>query len=291
MPWLEVLTLPSSFILSAFEFSLGACILLGVYRKATTFFILAFMIVMTSLTLYSAIVNPVSDCGCFGDALILTNWQTFFKNIPLLLAAIVLFIWRKHITSVLSKNMAWLGGFVSCLFIFSVSFYSYQNLPILDFRPYKVGANILQLMEIPEGAPHDEYKKTYIYEKDGVQKEFTIDNYPANDPSWVFLDSKIELIKKGYQPPIHDFSITTSDGDEITDIILEDTSYSFLLISPLLEKASDMNLDKISEIFEYAQKFDYSFFFFFLRPIRKKLTNGLKIQASIAKCIPQTKQH
>ena len=260
MPWLEVLTLPSSFILSAFEFVLGVCILLGVYRKITTFFILAFMFVMTSLTLYSAITNPVSDCGCFGDALILTNWQTFFKNIPLLLAAVVLFVWHKHITPVLTKNTAWLGALYSCLFIFGISFYSYQNLPILDFRPYKIGANIPQLMEIPEGAPHDEYKRTYIYQKDGVQKEFTIENYPANDSSWVFVDSKVELIKKGYEPPIHDFVVTTLDGDEITDIILEDTSYSFLLISSKLEKANDTNLDKISEIFEYAQNFGYPFY-------------------------------
>ena len=260
MPWLEVLTLPSSFILSAVEFSLGVCILLGVYRKITTFFILALMLVMTPLTLYLAIANPVSDCGCFGDALILTNWETFFKNIPLLLAAVVLFIWHKRITPVLTKNTAWLGTLFSYLFIFGIAFYCYQNLPILDFRPYKVGANIPQLMEIPEGAPHNVYKSIYTYQKNGVQKEFTIDNYPANDSSWMFVDSKVELVKKGYEPPIHDLAITTLEGDEITDIILENASYSFLLISPGLEKANDTNLDKINELVEYAQNWGYPFY-------------------------------
>ena len=260
MPWLSPLALLASFALSAFEFSLGVCILLGVYRKVITFFILAFMLVMTPLTLYSAIANPVSDCGCFGDALIISNWGTFLKNIPLLLAAITLFIWNKHITPVLTKNTAWAGVLFSYLYIFGISFYCYWNLPLFDFRPYKIGANIPQLMEIPEGAPHDDYKKMYIYQKDGVQKEFTIENYPANDSSWVFVDAKVELVKKGYEPPIHDFSIETLDGSDITDIILEDTSETFLLISPLLEKADDMNLDKINEIFEYSQNFAYPFY-------------------------------
>jgi len=130
----------------------------------------------------------------------------------------------------------------------------------LDFRPYKIGANIPQLMEIPEGAPHDVYKKIYIYEKDGVKKEFTIDNYPANDSSWMFVDAKTTLIKKGYVPPIHDFTITTSDGSDITDIVLADTSYTFLLISPKLERADDTNVDKINDIFDYSQLLGYQFY-------------------------------
>ena len=260
MPFMEPLTLPASFILSAFEFSLGVCILLGAYRKVTSFFTLAFMLVMTFLTLYSAITNPVTDCGCFGDALILTNWETFFKNIFLLAGAIVIFIWNKYITPVFTPKTTWLGVLYSYIFIFGISFYCYLNLPILDFRPYKIGANIPQLMEIPEGAPHDQYKKTYIYEKDGVKKEYTIDNYPANDSSWVFVDAETKLVKKGYVPPIHDFTITTLYGSDITDIVLADTSYTFLLISPKFEKANDTDVDKINEIFDYSQIFDYQFY-------------------------------
>ncbi len=260
MPFMEPLTLTASFILSAFEFSLGVCILLGAYRKVTSFFILAFMLVMTPLTLYLAIANPVSDCGCFGDALVISNWETFIKNIFLLAAAITIFIWHKHITPVLTKKSTWLGVLWTYIFIFGISFYCYLNLPVLDFRPYKIGANIPQLMEIPEGAPHDEYKKTYIYEKDGVKKEFSIDNYPANDSTWTFVDAETKLVKKGYVPPIHDFTITTSEGVEITDIVLADTSYTFLLISPKLEKADDSDVDKINEIFDYSQLSGYRFY-------------------------------
>ena len=260
MPWMEPLTLFASFALSAFEFSLGISLLLGAYRKITSFFVLAFMLVMTLLTLYSAIFNPVTDCGCFGDALVISNWNTFFKNIFLLAAAIIIFIWNKHITPVLTKKSTWMGVLFSYLFILGISFYCYLNLPILDFRPYKIGANIPEQMEIPEGAPHDEYKKTYTYEKDGVRQEFTLENYPANDSSWIFVDSETKLIKKGYVPPVHDFTITTLSETEITDIILADTSYTFLLISYKLEKAKDTNVDRINEFFDYAQMFGYGFY-------------------------------
>ncbi|MDR0231077.1 MAG: DoxX family protein [Dysgonamonadaceae bacterium] len=260
MPFMEPLTLPASFILSAFEFSLGVFILLGIYRKLTSFLILALMCVMTPLTLYLAIANPVSDCGCFGDALVISNWATFIKNIFVLAAAIVVFIWNRYITPILTDKSTWLGVLYTYMFIFGLSFYCYQNLPILDFRPYRIGANIPQLMEIPEGAPHDEFKSIYIYEKDGVKKEFTIDNYPAGDSAWTFVDRITKLVKKGYTPPIHDFTITTLDGVEITDIILADTSYTFLLISPKLERANDAGFDRVNEIFDYSQVFGYQFY-------------------------------
>ena len=260
LPWLVPLALLASFILSAFEFALGVCILLGAYRQVTSFLILAFMLVMTSLTFYLAIANPVSDCGCFGDALIISNWETFIKNIFLLAAAIVIFIWNKHITRMLTKKSTWMGVLYSYLFIFGVSIYCYLNLPILDFRPYKIGANIPQSMEIPEGAPRDQYKNFYTYEKDGVKKEFTIENYPANDSTWIFVDTKTKLIKKGYTPKIHDFAITNDSGYDITDSVLADTTYTFLLIAYSLEKANDTNVDKINEIFDYAQMYGYKFY-------------------------------
>ena len=259
-PWMEPLTLTASFLLSAFEFSLGVCILLGAYRKVISFFILAFMLVMTSLTLYSAIANPVSDCGCFGDALIISNWETFIKNIFFLAAAIILFIWNKYMTPVLTEKSTWAGLLFSYLFIFGVSFYCYFNLPILDFRPYKIGANIPQQMVIPPGAPHDQYKNIYTYEKNGVKKEFTIEDYPANDSTWMFVDRKVILVKKGYVPKIHDFTITTHFDYDITEDVLNDTSYTFLLIAPRLEKANDTHIDKINEIFDYAQMFGYNFY-------------------------------
>ena len=103
-------------------------------------------------------------------------------------------------------------------YLFGVGFayYNYNHLPVIDFRPYKIGANIPKLMEMPEEAPQDEYKYTFVYEKDGVKKEFSLEDYPANDSSWTFVDSKTELVKKGYQPPVAAFNIYNGKGDDMT---------------------------------------------------------------------------
>jgi len=116
-------------------------------------------------------------------------------------------------------------------------------------------------MQIPEGAPTDEYKTTLIYEKEGVSREFTLEDYPADDPSWKFVDSKNELISKGYEPPIHDFTITLIEtGEDITEEVLQDTNYTFLLISYQLEKASLKNAQEINKMYDYAGRNGYSFY-------------------------------
>ncbi|MDR1371164.1 MAG: DoxX family protein [Dysgonamonadaceae bacterium] len=252
--------LPASLFLSALEFVLGIFLLLAMYRRVTTILTLLFMSFMTCLTLYLAIANPVSDCGCFGDALVITNWETFYKNVILMAFTLATFFWYKLMTPVFSEKSVSLAALYTTVFILSISTYCYGNLPILDFRPYKIGNNIPEKMIRPEGAPHDVYETSFIYEKDGVKQEFTLDNYPADDPSWKFIDSKSILVKKGYTPPIHDFTITTITGDDITDNVLADTTYSFLLISYRLDKANDSDVDKINELYDYAQRFGYGYY-------------------------------
>jgi uncharacterized membrane protein YphA (DoxX/SURF4 family) len=252
--------IPIAFIQSAIEFAVGICLLLGVYRRINTFLALLIMLFMTPLTLYLAIANPVTDCGCFGDALVITNWQTFSKNLFLLAAAIILFIWKRKITPFFTHKSYSLVSLWVYLFILGVSVYCFTWLPILDFRPYKVGANIPQLMTIPEGAEQPVYETTLIYSRDGEPQEFTLENYPKNDESWTFVDSKPKLIKKGYEPPIHDFSIITEEGDDVTEEVLHNPSYTFLLITHKLEKADDANVDKINEIYDYAKASGYDFY-------------------------------
>lgn len=256
----DFLALPASFILSAFEFLLGVFLLAGIYRKVTSFLIVLFMSFMTCLTLYLAIANPVSDCGCFGDAFVITNWQTFIKNIIILPASILVFLWHRQMTFLFSKKSRSLVILFSLIFIFGISFYSYTYLPILDFRPYKIGNNIREQMEIPEGAPTDVYETTFIYEKDGVEQEFTLDTYPKEGSGWTFVDAKSKLIEKGYEPPIHGFSISDEEGYDVTDDILSYDGYTFLLIAHKLEKASDSNIDLVNDIYDYSQAHGYRFY-------------------------------
>ena len=260
LSYLDFAAQPLAFIQIAVEFGIGICLLLGVYRRTNTILALLIMIFMTPLTLYLAIKNPVTDCGCFGDALILTNWQTFSKNVPLLLMAICLSLWYKLITPIFTKKCDSLITFWVYLFILGLAAYCFFFLPILDFRPYRIGVHIPTLMEIPEDAEQPVFETKLIYSKDGIQRDFTIDNYPKNDSTWVFVDSKTITVKKGYEPPIHDFSITTLDGNDITDQILSDSSFTFLLIMHKLEKASDNNVDKINDIFDYSRRFGYGFY-------------------------------
>ena len=142
---------------------------------------------MTPLTLYLAIFNPVSDCGCFGDAWVLTNWETFIKNVLLLLAAIGAFKGRKMLVRFISQKMEWLVSLYTLFFVFTLSFYCLDRLPVLDFRPYKVGKNILEGMTMPEGAKPSVYESVFILEKNGENKEFTLENYP--DSTWTFVDT------------------------------------------------------------------------------------------------------
>ena len=128
--------------LSAIEFSVGVFLFLGIRRKVASVLALLLMVVMTPLTLYLALANPVSDCGCFGDAWILTNWQTFGKNVVLLVAAVSVFKWQDLLVRFITPKMEWMISMYTFLFVFALSFYCLENLPILDFRPYRIGANI-----------------------------------------------------------------------------------------------------------------------------------------------------
>jgi len=253
-----LVTLSMSVVQSSVEFCLGIFMLFAIRRKFTTISVLVIMAVMTPLTLWLAIVNPITDCGCFGDAIVLTNWQTFFKNIVLLMAAIVVARWPQEMFRFVSESNQWIAVNYSAVFILATSVWCLYDLPLFDFRPYHVGANIQEGMEIPEGAEQPEFETTFILEKDGHRQEFGIDNYP--DSTWTFVDSRTVMTKEGYVPPVHDFSITTFGGDDITEQVLNDTSYVFLLVAPFLEHADDSRLDLINEVYEYAKEHGYAFY-------------------------------
>lgn len=260
LTWMPSFAPPIAAIaLSSLEFVLGVLMLFGIRKKVATTLILLFMGVMTPLTLYLAIANPVSDCGCFGDAWVLTNWQTFWKNIILLVAAITVFIWKEQIIRFVTVKSEWLISLYSILFIVVLSLFCLVKLPILDFRPYKIGNNILKEMTIPEDAEPSVYETVFILEKDGKQEEFTLENYP--DSTWTFKDAKTVLRKKGYEPSIQDFSMLSLEiGEDITRDVLEDDNYNFLLVAHRIEKADDSNIDLINEIYDYSVEYGYGFY-------------------------------
>lgn len=253
------LTLGASVILAALEFSLGILLLFAIRRRLVSKTILLFMAIMTATTVWIALANPVKDCGCFGDALKLTNWQTLGKNIILLAAALA--IWKVPLAMVrfISKANQWIVINYTVIFCIATSTYCLYDLPLFDFRPYHIGADIRKGMEILEGAEQPTFETTFILKKDGKTKEFTLDNYP--DSTWTFVDSKTVQTSEGYVPPIHDFSMEdTATGDDLTQDILSDKGYTFLLIMPHLENADDSNFGDINQIYDYCQKYGYRFY-------------------------------
>lgn len=231
--------------LIALEFILGVCLLLNVRTQWTSWLTLAFMLVMTPLTLWIALTNPVSDCGCFGDAIVLSNWATFWKNIALMVLVIALLVCKRSIpqTFVWQAELGITG--IGLAIVFALMTWTLYHLPLMDFRPYKIGNNIPELMEVPDDAPEDVYEITFIYEQNGRRQEFTLENYPKGDSTWTFVDQKSKLIQKGYEAPIHDFELINSDYEDITYDVLESEEPVTLIVMYDLMKTDMKQLYRV----------------------------------------------
>ena len=234
----------AAWILIILELMLGVCMVFNVRTKWTSWIALLFYCVMTPLTLYIALTNPVSDCGCFGDAIVLTNWQTFWKNVVLIILAILLVILRK------STRPLWRGWMelviAATTIAAAISFMTWtkQHLPIADFRPYKVGNHLPTIMEDYEP---DQYEYTYICAKDSIEQAFTAENYP--DSTWTLVRYESKLIKKGYDSPIHDLEIINTYGDDLTWDILESEEPVTLVIMYDLTKTDKSQMAKVEALY------------------------------------------
>ena len=230
------------------ELLLGVCMVLNIRTQWTSWLALLFYLVMTPLTLYIALTNPVSDCGCFGDAIVLTNWQTFWKNVVLIVLAIILVALRKHVRQLWSNWMEML--LVALTILAAVVFMSWtrNHLPVKDFRPYKIGNHLPTLMEYPEDAEPDVYEYAFVYEKDGVEQTFTLENYPKGDSTWTFVRQDSRLVKKGYEPPIHDLEILNANYEDLTWDILESEEPVTLVVMYDLKKADKAQIAKVEAL-------------------------------------------
>lgn len=252
MDFFNSIAFPIAIILSSLEVIIGFSLLFSIKKKITTWLLLLFMVFFTILTLILAIYNPVTDCGCFGDAIIMTNWQTFWKNIFLMIFTIVIFIERNTFQIKWNNVKQWTYLTVAFVIMIMLSVYYYNNLPLIDFRPYKVGTYIPEKMIVPEDAQKAEYETILVYQKDGKQKEFTLQNLP--DSTWEWVSTENIQISEGYIPKIHDFTISTLLGNDITEVVLNDNKFTFLLIAYNLNKANLKNIDAINELAEFVKE-------------------------------------
>ncbi len=241
----------------AFEIILGALLVVGIAGRKVAWGLLLLIVFFTFLTFYSAFFEVVSSCGCFGDAIPLTPWQSFIKDLVLLVFILVIFIKRKKIAPLIASSFTNnLLSFFVIILSFGIGIYTISYLPFVDFLPYKEGNNIPKLMEIPEGAEQDEYEHIYSLknkstneEKKMTDKEY-MDQKIWEDENWeVIGEPESKLIKKGYQVPISDLIISDVEGNDLTKEIINNPYYNFVVTSVDVTKLSPADfiaLDKIN---------------------------------------------
>jgi len=221
LPFLVPFSLTLALFLVVLEVLLGIMLLIGYKSKFTIWSLLLMIVFFTFLTFYSAYYDVVKDCGCFGDALHLTPWQSFTKDIVLLFFILILYVNKKHVKPLFNKgvqNLITALGVTAAIFL---AYHVINHLPIIDFRPYKVGTNIQKGMEIPEGAPKSVVEMVFIYKVNGVNQEFTEKDLMNIPEGAEFVDRKDKVISEGYVPPIHDFTMIKGGTDYKDELLQE----------------------------------------------------------------------
>ena len=248
MPFLEPLALGLAIFLVILEVVLGVMLLVGYKAKATILCLLLLIVFFTFLTFYSAYFNVVKDCGCFGDALHLTPWQSFTKDVILLFFILILFINKKLVKPLFSIPLTNIITFASIVLCAFIAVWVLNHNPIKDFRPYEVGTNIEKAMEIPEGAPKSVVEMIFIYKVNGVEKEFTEKDLMNIPEGATFVDRKDKVITEGYVPPIHDFTMTKDDSDYKEELLKEPKLLIFVTYDLTLSNPDGMKkLEKLNQ--------------------------------------------
>lgn len=232
------------------EMFVGALLLLGVWRKLTTTLLLILIIFFGFLTFYSAYFQVVQDCGCFGEFLKLTPWESFYKNILLLILIVILFVNRPYINPIFSPLQGQRIAFTLLALAIVFPVYTYNYLPIWDFRPYKVDSNIQKKMTIPEDAPKAEFETKIIYKNKntGEKEAFKTRNIPDDTATWKWVKTENKKIQEGYTPPITDFYIEDFEGYDYTEDFLGQKGYRLLIVQYDVGKSNVSSQDALNQI-------------------------------------------
>ncbi|MFK5981412.1 MAG: DoxX family protein [Flavobacteriaceae bacterium] len=203
-----------------FEVMLGVMLLLGYAKKFTIWSSLAMIVFFTFLTFYSAFFNKVTDCGCFGDAIKLTPWESFSKDIVLLVLLLIIYFGRKYIQPIFSKNTGRIVVYLSFIACMAFGYYVLEHLPVVDFRPYKINANITEGMNYPPNAPQPIFEYRWTFTNNGKEKVvITNGDFPKEEGEYTV---ETVMIQEGYEPPIHDFTMERNDEDHSAELLNEE---------------------------------------------------------------------
>ncbi|MBK0377925.1 BT_3928 family protein [Mucilaginibacter segetis] len=253
--FLNGFALSLSIILCALEMLLGFALLVGTRAVTVVWGLLLLIIFFGFLTFYSAYFKVVQTCGCFGDAIPLTPWQSFSKDMVLLVLVLVLFVNRKSIHGLVKQKTGDKLLIGAAIVSVGVGLYTYNFLPVLDFLPYKVGANILEEMKTPPGAKPDEFEITYHLKnkKSGETKVMSDKEYLSTgiwkDANWEVVGTpESKLIKKGFEPKIRDLSIQDANGNDYNNELLTNPFYSLVIVAYDLNKTNTAALNRVNAV-------------------------------------------
>lgn len=255
LPFLSPYALAFSLLVVIAETVLGVFLLIGFQKKITLWSLMGLIVFFTFLTFYAAYFNKVTDCGCFGDALKLTPWESFSKDVVLLILITLIALNHTYIKPVFSSSIQKIVAFTSVFLSCFMGYWVLNHLPLKDFRAYKVGTNITKAMEIPEGAPKPVVEMVFIYNVNGVNKNFTEKDLMSLPEGATFVDRIDKVISEGYKPAIHDFSMELNGSDYKEELLLEPKLLLFVAYD--LEKASAEGLKKLERLHQKATKKGY----------------------------------
>lgn len=254
LPFFEPYALAISIIVVIVEVLLGVMLLVGFRPKFTVWSLLAMIMFFTFLTFYSAFFNKVTDCGCFGDAIKLTPWESFTKDVALLVLILILLKGLRHIKPLFSTRLNWAIVGMATLLCVLFCYQVLHHLPSVDFRPYKIGANITEGMIVPEDAPKPIQEFAWKFNVNGEEKVYVTDGgYPDVKGEFVGVETKV--IQEGYEPPIHDFTIE-KDGVDFTESMLAEPKL-VMVIAYDLAKSELQVFENVKVHTDEAQKKGY----------------------------------
>lgn len=233
----------AAFLLGGVEFVCGFLLLLGCYKRVSVWILLLMMAFMLPLTLYIAVADPVADCGCFGDFLIISNNATFVKNIFLTLFLLYLFRFNRKTDGLYVPYVQWVVGGLLSLYIMIVAFYGYNVQPMIDFRRFDPGTDLLASADAQDEGNEAEYE--FIYEKDGSEESFSIDNLP--DSTWTFVDRRLI----GGSEAVTDGFAVISDGENIAEDIIDPDAEQFVVTVPDMSRVDLSYTYLLNELNDY----------------------------------------
>ncbi len=250
-----------SIIMISLEILCGVAVLIGAAFRLFSVLLLLLNVFFLFITGYALFTGTVKECGCFGACIKISNDATFYKDIILTVLAIILFIYRGRVKPLLTKYIMSATMITAAFLAIGIQWWALEHLPYYDCLAYKPGNNLWEKMQLPKGATPAVYETIMIYEKDGVKKEFTMQNYPWQDSTWKFVDRKDKLIKEGTgEPEIKDFVITDSSGANQTQQILTAPGYTLLWFLKDPDKARMDNLDRLRRIIVQSKKLNINFY-------------------------------